>query len=215
MKGYADSSHADCKTTAKSSAGHIYFLGKKQAAIETIAKMVPDVGNSSTENEYVTLSRAATSGFYVKQFLDELGIFNKPVSYVIHEDNTAALNALKKNVAHSKFRHLRTRWHYLREMIRDGVVRVCKVHTDDQIADFMTKPLFGAKLKKFTDQILGRQSRTHMVGPEIDMDYQPHLEPCVPKTNEIQPVPKKKKYESYAAAVKRTNAKAHNGVDVK
>ena len=102
MKGYADSSHADCKTTAKSSAGHIYFLGKKQAAIETIAKMVPDVGNSSTENEYVTLSRAATSGFYVKQFLDELGIFNKPVSYVIHEDNTAALNALNKNVAHSK-----------------------------------------------------------------------------------------------------------------
>ena len=85
FEGYADSSYADCKTTAKSSAGHVFFLGKHQACVEAIAKMVPDVGNSSTENEYITLSRAAQSGFYIKQFIDELGIFDLPAKYKIYE----------------------------------------------------------------------------------------------------------------------------------
>ena len=175
MDGYADSSFADCKETSKSSAGHAFFLGKHQACVEAIAKMLPHVGNSSTENEYVTLSRAAQSGFYVKLFLDELGIFARPIRFKIYEDNQAALNALKKNVAQSKFRHLRTRWHYLRDMIRDKDVEVRKIHTDDQIADFFTKPIFGEKLQKFTAQLLGHAPRDHDVGEKLDMDYQPDL----------------------------------------
>ena len=124
---------------------------------------------------YVTLSRAAQSGFYIKLFLDELGIFPSPVKFKIYEDNSAALNALKKNVATSKFRHLRTRWHYLRDLIRDGDVEVRKIQTDDQLADMFTKPMFGEKLKKFRAQLLGNIPRSHEEGSKLDMDYQPHL----------------------------------------
>ena len=176
FEGYADSSYADCKTTAKSSAGHVFFLGKHQACVEAIAKMVPDVGNSSTENEYITLSRAAQSGFYIKQFIDELGIFDLPAKYKIYEDNNACLNALKKNVATSKFRHLRTRWHYLRDLVRDQHVQVRKVPTADCVADVFTKCLFGTQLEKFTGQILGHIPRDHTQGEKLDMDYQPHMD---------------------------------------
>jgi len=189
LGGYADSSNADCKDTSKSSAGHVFFLGNGQAAVEVIAKMLPHVGLSSTENEYVTLSRCGVAGFYLKQFLDELGLFPKPLKMKIHEDNNATLNALKKNVAVSKFRHVRMRYHYLRDMVRDGVIQVHKVHTDDQVADLFTKPMFGEKLVKFTKQILGHAPRNHEDGGKVDMDYQPHLvedsnEPTLSRTDD-------------------------------
>ena len=76
-------------------------------------------------------------------------------------------------LAQSKFRHLRTRWHYLRDMIRDKDVEVRKIQTDDQIADFFTKPIFGEKLQKFTAQLLGHAPRDHNEGEKLDMDYQP------------------------------------------
>ena len=183
MEGYCDSSYGDCKVTAKSSAGHVFFLGKNQACVEAIAKKLPVVGNSSTENEYITLSRAAQSGFYIKQFLDELGIYPKPVRFKMYEDNSATLNALKKNVATSKFRQLRTRWHYLRDMVRDKEVCVQKIGTDFQIADIFTKPLFGDKLRKFTAQMLGHQSRDHKEGEIVDMDYQPEMEKITQNTH--------------------------------
>jgi len=63
----------------------------------------------------------------------------------------------------------------------------------------MTKPMFGEKLKKFTDQILGRRLRDHEVGPAIDMDYQPYLVPCTPTLPLKQPIPKQR---SYASVVK-------------
>ena len=176
MEGYGDSSFADCKVTARSSAGHVFFLGKSQACIEAIAKKLPVVGNSSTENEYITLSRAAQSGFYIKQFVDELGIFRRPVRYKVYEDNSATLNALKKNVATSKFRQIKTRYHYLRDLVRDKVVCVKKIHTDSQIADIFTKPLFGEKLRLFTAQMLGHSPRAHEEGTTLNMDYQPLME---------------------------------------
>jgi len=180
MQGYADSSYADCKATARSSAGHVYFLGPNQACVEAIAKKLPDVGNSSTENEYITLSRCASSGYYIKQFVDELGLFDKPVRFMIYEDNSATLNALKKNVATSKYRHLRARWHYLRDMVNEKTVEVHKIHTDDQVADIFSKPLYGLKLQKFTAQMLGHLPRDHEDGELVNMDYQPEMEPYVP-----------------------------------
>jgi hypothetical protein len=154
----------------------MFFLGKNQACIEAVAKKLPIVGNSSTENEHVTLSRAAQSGFYMKLFIDELGIFRHPVRFKIYEDNSATRNALKKNVAASKFRQTRTRWHYLRDMMRDKGVCVKKTHTDSQRADIFTKPLFGEKLKEFTGKMLGHLPRDHDEGKIVDVDYQPEME---------------------------------------
>jgi len=60
--------------------------------------------------------------------------------------------------------------------IRDKVVCVKKIHTDAQIADIFTKPLFGEKLRLFTAQMLGHLPRVHEDGSTINMDYQPLME---------------------------------------
>ena len=173
--GFSDSSHADCKFTGKSTAGHCFFLGTQQACVEAISKILPDVGNSTTENEYIGLSRGAQSGYYVKLLIDELGCFKDLLTYTMFEDNQASLNALKKNVAQSKFRHVRTRWHYLRDLVREKIVGIRKIHTDHQVADIFTKPLFGQKLNLFTGQLLGHIPRSHDGGTPVDMDYQPNI----------------------------------------
>ena len=96
MEGYVDSSHATCRATARSGAGHVFFLGKRQAAIGTIAKQLLEVGNSTTENEYIALSRASCGGFYIKQFIDELQLLHGELKFTMYEDSSATLNALKK-----------------------------------------------------------------------------------------------------------------------
>jgi hypothetical protein len=78
-------------------------------------------------------------------------------------------------VAQSKFRHVRTRWHYLRDLVREKIVSIRKIHTDHQVADIFTKPLFGKKLNLFTGQLLGHIPRSHDGGTPVDMDYQPNI----------------------------------------
>jgi hypothetical protein len=64
--------------------------------------------------------------------------------------------------------------------VNEKTVEVHKIHTDDQVADIFTKPMYGAKLQKFTAQMLGHLPRDHADGELVNMDYQPDMEPYVP-----------------------------------
>lgn len=49
---------------------------------------------------------------------------------------------LSKNpVLHGRSKHIDVRFHFLRELTKDGVVKLVHCHTQEQIADIMTKPL--------------------------------------------------------------------------
>lgn len=42
---------------------------------------------------------------------------------------------------HSKMKHLAIVFYFIREQVQNGTLRVTHVSTDDQLADFLTKPL--------------------------------------------------------------------------
>jgi hypothetical protein len=60
-------------------------------------------------------------------------------------DNTAAIANTKELRAHSIVNHILRRYHVIREYVKDGKVKVCKIHTDMSVADPLTKPLPQAK----------------------------------------------------------------------
>ena len=47
--------------------------------------------------------------------------------------------------SHKKLKHIKLRFHAIREHIQDGDIKICKVHTDLNVADPLTKPLPRAK----------------------------------------------------------------------
>ena len=53
--------------------------------------------------------------------------------------------AVNKPCVHDKLKHIEIKFHYIKDMVQRGVVKLQCVATDKQIADVLTKPL--AKVK--------------------------------------------------------------------
>lgn len=56
-------------------------------------------------------------------------------------DNTSTIKLSKNPVLHSCSKHIRVRFHFLRDLTKDGVVELFFCGTRDQLADLMTKPI--------------------------------------------------------------------------
>ena len=63
----------------------------------------------------------------------------------IYCDNSGAIALAKEPRSHQSAKHIKRRFHQIRESVQEGDIRICKVHTDLNVADPLTKPLPRAK----------------------------------------------------------------------
>ena len=56
-------------------------------------------------------------------------------------DNSSTIKLSKNPVMHGCSKHIDVRFHFLRDLTRDGVVELKQCVTQEQVADIMTKPL--------------------------------------------------------------------------
>jgi hypothetical protein len=151
-----DSAHADDDETHRSTGGWYLFLRKGQGAIAAKSGQTNDIPLSSTESETIWGSSAAMQGAYVKQFLDETRLF-KSASFELLEDSQPMINAQKRNVSASRFKHMRTKHHYIRKLIFDGWCKLIKIPTKTNTADMATKILPATQVSIFSKVVLGLQ----------------------------------------------------------
>lgn len=59
----------------------------------------------------------------------------------IYCDNSSTIKLSKNPVLHDSSKHIDVRYHFLRDLSREGVVELLYCGTHEQIADVMTKPL--------------------------------------------------------------------------
>ena len=104
------------------------------------------VAQSTMEAEYMAASDAANEAVWLRKFVIELGVFpsaQDPVDILC--DNTGAIANAKEPRSHSTAKHILRRYHVIRDYVKDGDMKICKVHTDLNVADPLTKPLPRAK----------------------------------------------------------------------
>ena len=58
---------------------------------------------------------------------------------MIYCDNNSAIKLSKNPVLHGRSKHIDVRFHFLRDLTRDGVVELVYCNTLEQVADIMTK----------------------------------------------------------------------------
>ena len=63
-------------------------------------------------------------------------------------------------MSHDKSKHIKTRYHYIRDMVQRGAVNLQYVAMEEQIADVLTKPLERMKLEYFRERIGVIQNET-------------------------------------------------------
>lgn len=70
----------------------------------------------------------------------ELGI-QVPVALVIYCNNVDATYLCANPVFHSRMKHIAIDYHFIRNLVLLGMVRVAHISTRDQLADALTKLL--------------------------------------------------------------------------
>jgi hypothetical protein len=101
-------------------------------------------------------------GAFLKQFLDETRLF-KTTSFEMHEDSQPMINAQKRNVSQSRFKHMKTKHHYIRKLIFDGWCKLIKIQSTMNTADMATKILPAKAVSVFSKIVLGMHDFLHYI----------------------------------------------------
>ena len=59
----------------------------------------------------------------------------------------------KNPVFHDKLKHIEIKYHYIRDMVQKGAVKLQYVATDEHIADVLTNPLSRVKFEYFREKL--------------------------------------------------------------
>jgi Reverse transcriptase (RNA-dependent DNA polymerase) len=133
---YTDSDWAGDKDNRHSVTGYVmYFMN---VPIMWKSRLQKTVALSSTEAEYYALSEAAKEIKFLIQVLESMGVkLELPV--IVNVDNVGAIFMAENSTATSRTRHVDTRYHFIRELIEDGIIKIIFVRSGKNRADGFTK----------------------------------------------------------------------------
>ncbi|CAI7800733.1 unnamed protein product [Closterium sp. NIES-54] len=138
LQGYTDADWAGDPSTRQSTSGYIFTL--VGGAISWQSKRQNLIALSSTEAEYVALTRGGTEAVWLRRLLAELG-HQQEGPTPIYVDNQATIGLAKNSVLHGRTKHIQIRHHFIRKLVEDNEVELRYIKTNMQPADFLTKPL--------------------------------------------------------------------------
>ncbi|KAJ9564285.1 hypothetical protein OSB04_000251 [Centaurea solstitialis] len=152
VTGYSDASFQTDRDDFRSQSGYVFTLNG--GAISWKSSKQDTIADSTTEAEYIAASDAAKEAVWLRNFLSDLRVvasISRPID--IFCDNSGAVAQAKEPREHHKSRHVLRKYHLIREIIGRGDVRICKIPTEDNVADPLTKPLARVKHEAHANSI--------------------------------------------------------------
>ncbi|GJR02500.1 putative ribonuclease H-like domain-containing protein [Tanacetum coccineum] len=135
LEAYSDSDYAGANLDRKSTIGGCQFLGRR--LISWQCKKQTIVATSTTEAEYVAAANCCGQVLWIQNQMLDYG-FNF-MNTKIYIDNESTICIVKNPVFHSKTKHIAIRHHFIRDAYEKKLIQVLKIHTDDNVADLLTK----------------------------------------------------------------------------
>jgi hypothetical protein len=153
MTIFTDSEYAGDTETRISVGGFIIFL--LGVPILWKSKAQRAVTLSSSEAEFVSLSEAAKEIKFVVQILESMGIVVE-IPIIVRVDNVGAIFMSENASTSSRTRHVDIRYHFVREYVEEGFIRIIFVRSEENLADGFTKNVTGdiydAHVKEFMSE---------------------------------------------------------------
>ena len=84
---------------------------------------------------------------------------------IIHCDDQSCIKLSENLVFHDRLKHIEMRYHFIREIVQRGALKLQYIRMDEQIADILTKPLSASKFVYFRDK-LGMAENTSLAERE-------------------------------------------------
>lgn len=165
---YVDADWANDAKSRKSNSGYLFLFGG--GPICWGSRKQTCVALSSTEAEFVALAESCQELQWIDRLLTDFSVKTiKPI--LIHEDNQSCIKQMESGRATNRSKHVDTKYHFVYQLMADGVIRMQYCSTEHMIVDMLTKPLTNVKLTRFREAAGVYPSR-RSVGSEATMKLQ-------------------------------------------
>ena len=121
--------------TRWSTIGYVFTIGR--AAMSWVSRLQKINALSTIEVEYVTVVQVAKEMIWLQFFLEELGHPQK--DNYLFTDSQSVIHLAKNLALHSKTKHIQLRYHFIQSVLKDGQLKLDKIHIDDNPEDMLTK----------------------------------------------------------------------------
>lgn len=147
--GYVDSDYGGDLDRRRSLSGYIFTLCNSaiswKATLQSIAAL------STTEAEYISATEGVKEAIWLRGLVNELGLTQGVLT--VFCDSQSAIHLTKNNRYHDKTKHIDVKHHFIRDIVVAGEIIVEKIHTSENPADMLTKPLPNTKFQHCLDLV--------------------------------------------------------------
>ena len=146
LQAYSDANWAESEDRISTSGIIVRLIDESEAddedswgdVIYYSSKRQDNITLSSTEAEYVAACTCAVRLTWMRRLMQKLG-FEQRQPTVIFEDNTSAIDLAEAPAIGTRSKHIDVKYHKIRELIRNKIIRMIHCRTEKMWADVMTK----------------------------------------------------------------------------
>ena len=176
LKGFTDSSHADCVDSSKSTIAYNLFMWGNP--VSWFSHLDCKIYTCTNHAEYCALFTGAKEAVYLSDWILPLihvlsvllglpRLSVRPVPLLV--DNHGAFALSLDPVGRFVNKHVRIEHHFTQQLVADGIVTPVECDTCDNIADIGTKALGQIVFAKHSSFLVGKVLRFDSVVPRVFM----------------------------------------------
>ncbi|PLW48308.1 hypothetical protein PCASD_02943 [Puccinia coronata f. sp. avenae] len=155
LRVFVDADWANCPDTRRSHSG--FLVLRNQHLLSWKSTKQPTVSLSTTEAEYKALADACKDTVWIQNLSSEIFDSSPSFKTTVFVDNRGAIDLALSQVSQNGFRtkHMDLRLHFIRDLITQKLIDLKFVGTQDNLSDFLTKPVGRSQINRSLKQITG------------------------------------------------------------
>jgi hypothetical protein len=148
--GYTNVDWAGNTIDRKSTLGCCLSLGS--ILVSWFSRKHKSVALSFVEAEYMAANLATCEAIWLRKLL--MGLFGQELETTVsHCDHRSCIKLSENPVFHDRSKHIEIRFHFIRDYVQKGIVKLQYVPTSEQVADILMKALMKGKFVFFRDKL--------------------------------------------------------------
>jgi len=136
--GFSDSDWAESDEEMMNTSGYCFAIGGSIFCWNLKKQSV--VAHSTAEVEYIVAYVAAKQLIWLRKMLNDLD-FDQRSPTKLFCDNTSTITISKNYVFHDRTKHMKIKFHAIRQFQQEGELEMIYCTSKEQLADMFTKPL--------------------------------------------------------------------------
>ena len=123
LEGYSDANWISDMKDTTSTSGYVFTLGGVAVSWKSSKQMY--IARSTMEYEFIALDKAREEAEWLRQFLEDIPIWPKPVPAIcIHCDSKSAIGRAQNDMYNGKSRHIRRRHDTVKQLLSNGIISI-------------------------------------------------------------------------------------------